>query len=106
MFNPWYKTMMLAFDSNSVIKLRLAKIQRGGVEGRAEAALMVKEKMNAASEAASTLMKGGTLDSVVDLYRGHVTANIARLSPAASAPGRDRGPREGGAAEGPALATL
>jgi hypothetical protein len=81
MFNPWYKTAMLAFESNSVIKLRLAKLQRGGVEGRAEANLMVREKMNAAREATATLMTGGTLDSVVDLYRQHVTANIARLSP-------------------------
>jgi hypothetical protein len=54
----------------------------GGVEGRAAADFMVREKLNAATEAATTLRKGGTLDSVVDLYRRRVTANIARHTPA------------------------
>jgi len=85
---------MLAFDSNSAIKLRLTKIQRGGAGGRDEAKLTIRKKMNAASEAAATLMKGGTIECIIDLYHEHVTASILCLSAVASTASRDHGGRK------------
>ena len=80
MIFPWYTTMMLAFESNSVIQLRLAKIGRGGSHAQDEASLMFREKADAGLECLAAVMKGQTYNGVVDLYRGHVAANEARLS--------------------------
>ena len=80
MYLPWHAAMMLALESNSVIGLRLEKLGRGGHEGIAEAHLMVSEKLEAVMEACSTLMMGGTVDTVIDRYREHVAANEQRLS--------------------------
>ncbi len=79
---PWYSLMMLGFEANSVIGLRLMKLAAGGDAARKEAELMVSEKMDAAMEAGTTLMSGGSLTRVVDRYRQHVAANQHRLSPA------------------------
>ena len=79
MIIPWYPTAMLAFESSQVIGLRLRKMACGSVDARAETQLMVQEKMDACIEASGTLMGGGTMYSVVDRYRQHVSANSARL---------------------------
>ena len=79
-FNPWYPTIMLAFEAGNVIDIRLRKIALGGTEGADESRLMVKEKLDAALEAASILMAGGNPSHVIDVYRKHVAANAVRLA--------------------------
>lgn len=80
MFNPWYTTMMLATESYNVMALRMIKMTFGGQEARAEAHLMVTEKIAASWEAGSALMTGGNAFGVIDRYREHVAANAARLA--------------------------
>ena len=48
MFNS---LMMLAAEANGVVALRIMKLMRGGKSARAEAELMVREKIDAALEA-------------------------------------------------------
>ena len=50
-----YEAMMLAFEANGVIGLRLMKIAHGGVEASHEVILMVQEKVDGAAEARATL---------------------------------------------------
>ena len=80
MFFPWHAFAMLAFESNSVIALRLAKIGRGGSQSLDEIRLMFAEKASASMEATAALLTGGTVCGTVDRYREHVAANEARLS--------------------------
>ncbi len=79
MFFPWYAAMMLAFESNAVIGLRLLKFAAGGADARDEAHRMFSEKVDAALEAGATLMGGGAPDAVIGRYREHVAANVGRL---------------------------
>jgi hypothetical protein len=79
MFFPWYATMMLATESSRVIALRLTKMVFGGMEACDEALLMVSEKVDAAREAHTTLMAGGSAAIIVDRYREHVASNEKRL---------------------------
>ena len=79
MFFPWTAFTLLAFESTSVINLRLAKIGRGGSQAIDEIRLMFAEKAHAASEASSGLMVGGTMAGLVARYRFHVEENRARL---------------------------
>ena len=79
MFFPWTAFTLLAFESASVINLRLAKIGRGGSQAMDEIRLMFSEKAHAASEAASGFMVGGTPAGLVARYRFHVEENRARL---------------------------
>jgi hypothetical protein len=72
--------MMLAYESNRVIGLRLTKIAGGGFGAFDETQLMVSEKKSAAAEAANTIMTGGTAAAVIALYQDHVTANIKRYA--------------------------
>ena len=76
---PWSSSAMLILESNHVIGLRLMKLAFGGSEAGHEAGLMVIEKIAAAVEASETLLRGGTVASVVDRYREHVGANAVRL---------------------------
>jgi hypothetical protein len=78
--NPWYPALMLAFESNNVIDVRLRKIAKGGAESAAETRLMFSEKVDAAFEASSILLAGGQPSQVVDHYRKQVAANAARLT--------------------------
>ncbi|MGH1571933.1 hypothetical protein ACRAWG_16095 [Methylobacterium sp. P31] len=71
---------MLAIESQRVIEMRLVRLAWGGSEGRAEAQSMVTEKVNAAAEAMTTLMLGGSHEVVIARYREHVAANTKRLS--------------------------
>ncbi len=52
----------------------------GGREGRAEMQSMVVEKVQAAGEAMTTLMLGGSPEKVIARYREHVAFNIKRLT--------------------------
>lgn len=79
MFFPWHAFTLLAFEANSVIALRLAKIGRGGSQAADEVRLMFSEKASAAMEAGTAMMTGGTMVGLVDRYRVHVAANQSRL---------------------------
>jgi hydroxyethylthiazole kinase-like sugar kinase family protein len=79
MFFPWHTIMMLAIESSGVVGLRLMKLASGGGDAQVEAELMLREKIDAAFEAGATLIAGGSMDSIVDRYREHVSANSSRL---------------------------
>lgn len=79
-FYPWYPALMLAAECNNVIDIRLRSIVAGKVNAVEETGLMVSEKVNAAVEAGSMLMSGRQPADVIDFYRKHVAANVARLS--------------------------
>jgi hypothetical protein len=78
--NPWLLAYALAFESNQVIALRLAKLAAGGSSARAEASRMVTEKISEAWGAGLTLMTGGSSATVIEQYRKRVAANSRRLS--------------------------
>ena len=82
MFNPFLSILMLAFEAQKVIELRLVRIAWGGAEAHAEMQSMVAEKIDAALEATGTLMRGGSPETVIARYREHVAANTKRLSAA------------------------
>ena len=48
--------MLLAFEANGVIALRMMKLMRGGRRARREANLMFSEKIKAAFEATTSLV--------------------------------------------------
>ena len=78
-YNPFFSTFMLAIEAQRVIELRLVRLAWGGSEGHAEAQSMVIEKIHAAGEAMTTLMFGGSPESVIARYREHVAFNTKRL---------------------------
>ena len=80
MFFPWTAFTLLAVESANVINLRLAKVAGGGPQALEEVRLMFAEKAQAASEAASGLMMGGTPSGMIARYRFHVAENKARLA--------------------------
>jgi hypothetical protein len=80
MIFPGYEASMLAFEANGVVGLRLIKIARGGPDAAQEISLMVREKIDAAAEAAATLVGGGTVAAVLTDYRRRVSLNAQRLS--------------------------
>lgn len=80
MYNPFWSSMMLAFEAQKVVELRLVRLAWGGREGHAELSSMIFEKVDAAVEALGTLMAGGSTEAVIARYREHVAANTARLS--------------------------
>jgi hypothetical protein len=82
MFNPFLSILMLAFEAQKVIELRLVRIAWGGAEAHAEMQSMVSEKIDAAIEATGTLMAGGSPETVISRYREHVEANTKRLTAA------------------------
>lgn len=82
--------MLLAFEANGVIALRLMKLMRGGRAARREAELMVSEKVHAAFAATASLMAGASSDEIVHRYRKHVAANAKRLSGLNSGQNRKR----------------
>ena len=79
MIISWYPAAMLAFESSQVIGLRLSRMASGSVDARDETQLMIQEKMDACFEASGTIWGGGTIFSVIDRYRQHVSANSIRL---------------------------
>lgn len=84
MFAPWWKlgmdATMLAYESQQVIGMRLARLALGGSAAQVEAERMVTEKMVAAGEAVLLMASGGTAAGVVAGYRRKVRANARRLS--------------------------
>lgn len=80
MYNSFFSSFMLAIEAQRVIELRLVRLAWGGREGQAEAQSMVIEKIHAAGEAMTTLMLGGSPETVVARYREHVAANTKRLT--------------------------
>jgi hypothetical protein len=83
MLAPWLKfttdTTMLTLEANAVIGLRVTQFAFG--QGTlSEAHRMVAEKGFALAEAATTLLGGGSADTVVDSYRKRVRANLVRLT--------------------------
>jgi hypothetical protein len=81
-YNPFLSMMLLAFEAQEVIELRLVRLAWGGREGRDEMQSMVAEKIDAAMEATRTLMTGGSPEAVIARYREHVAANTKRLTAA------------------------
>ena len=75
---PW-RAFQLILESNQVIALRLAKLAAGGKRARAEASMMVTEKVGEAWKAGVTLMTGGSSTKVIRQYRKRVAANSRRL---------------------------
>lgn len=71
---------MLALEANGVIGLRLIKIAQGGVDAGHEINLMVQEKVDAAAEALTTVVGGGSVETVQAGYRRRVALNARRLS--------------------------
>jgi hypothetical protein len=79
MLNPWFAATLLAVEASNVMHLRMLKMASGGGGAFDEAHLMVTEKIGAALEALSSVMEGGTLETVIDRYRELVAANAERL---------------------------
>ena len=75
--------MMLGLESNTVIGLRMLRLVNGGSGALDEMQLMVREKVHAAFESSVNLATGATAEAIIDRYRQHVAANVARLSPPA-----------------------
>jgi hypothetical protein len=83
--------MMLGFEANRVVGLRVMKIALGGNGARREAKLMVTEKIEATLEANTRLMSGASPEDVIMMYRRRVTANAKRLSKQRAGSRRRRG---------------
>jgi hypothetical protein len=81
-YNPFLSMVLLAFEAQKVIELRLVRLAWGGREGRDEMQSMVAEKIDAAMEATGTLITGGSPETVIARYREHVAANTKRLTAA------------------------
>ena len=81
LFFPWYPAMMLVVEANNVIDIRLKRIATGGVDAATETCLMFSEKVGAAVEAGSMLMRGESSAEIINFYRKHVAANAHRLAP-------------------------
>lgn len=79
MYNPWYDATMLALNSSGVILLRAMRLAGGGPDAQEESHRMVSEKILANASAASVLMAGGSLQTVIAGYQAVVDANTARL---------------------------
>ena len=70
---------LLAIESSGVIALRAMKLMVGDVAAMQEARLMVSEKVDAAFEAAVSLIAGASGDQIINQYRQHVAENAKRL---------------------------
>jgi hypothetical protein len=90
--NPWFAVAVaaarLGIEAQTVVALRLMRLAAFGSSSRAEAALMVREKLSALVEvqaAAATGVASGRLGSVVAhrvlrVFSKRVRANRRRLS--------------------------
>jgi hypothetical protein len=77
----WYSMLTLMADALEVIDMRLRQIA-GGTGTTDEMFLMVTEKLDAAAEARTILIRGGDCGDVLDHYRKIVAGNVERLSAA------------------------
>jgi hypothetical protein len=89
--NPWIgiglDAWRLGWEASTVIGLRTMKIARGGEVGRAEAELMVREKVAAGLSLQAKALTGGlgaapagASARVLAHYQRKVRANLRRLS--------------------------
>lgn len=79
MFDTLYKMAMLAAESQEVIGMRMVKAAMGGAAACEEAALMLSEKTEAAVRFGPAFLAGGSVNQMIDDYRGVVRANANRL---------------------------
>lgn len=79
-FDLSMQTLMLGFETQRVIGLRLMKLAALDAAAVVEAERMVAEKVAAFAEASMTLAKGGSHKRVIRRFRTHVRANERRLS--------------------------
>ena len=83
MFKNWMRVtsdaLLLGWETQRVMSLRLMKLSRGGRAAETEALRMVTEKTSALAEAGMTLARGGSAGTVIRRYRTHVRANKRRL---------------------------
>jgi hypothetical protein len=83
MFRNWMRmasdAVMLGWEAQRVIGLRLIKLSGGGPAAQAEALRMFSEKTTALAEAGMTLARGGSAGRVIRRYRTHVRSNKRRL---------------------------
>jgi hypothetical protein len=71
-------------QASSVLQ-RTMKLVSGDGDAIVEAQLMSCEKIDAAFEAAASLMAGASADEIVHRYRQHIAVNAIRLAPLSSA---------------------
>ncbi len=79
MFASATNVALLAVESQQAMHLRLYRLGFGGPKAIDEASLMVREKVEAFSNAMGSAMAGGSFESVIGDYRAIVRANIERL---------------------------
>jgi hypothetical protein len=83
MFKNWMRVtrdvMLLGLETQRVIGLRLMKLSRGGRPAELETLRMLTEKNTALAEAAMTLARGGSAETVIRRYRTRVRSNKRRL---------------------------
>ena len=79
MLFPWYSTMMLTVESSCVIGLRVTKMARGGLELTTRPSLW-SVRNDAAGEAHTTMLTGGSAALIINRYREHVASNQKRLT--------------------------
>lgn len=88
--NPWFgiglDAWRLGLEASNVIGLRTLKLAQGGTAARAEAELMVKEKLAAGLALGAMALTGGLGVNTAQVsartlahYRKHVRANRRRL---------------------------
>jgi hypothetical protein len=79
MFRKWmrlnFDAAMLGIEAQRVVGLRLMTLAAGGTAAQTEALRMVSEKPGALAEAAMTLARGGSAETVIRRYRSRVRAN-------------------------------
>jgi hypothetical protein len=75
----WFSMVTLIADAVQVVDMRLRQIatDNGTPE---EMFLMVAEKIDAAAEARTIMLRGGDCNQVIDHYRKIVLANVQRLT--------------------------
>lgn len=91
-WNPWLtfasQAMLLGWEAQRVMALRMMRLAAGGPRGQAEAQRMVTEKLAAAAEAQAAVVAGAiegrgaqrTGKKMLGVYRKRVRANRRRLS--------------------------
>lgn len=81
MWWKFYSDIVAAnLEAQRVIALRLMKLAGGGPAAQKEAQKMVNEKIAASLEAAKTLARGGSPQTVLKHYRTIMKANARRLA--------------------------
>ena len=84
MFKTWFgltlDAVLLGFETQRVMGLRLAKIAAGGPAAQVEAQRMLHGENGGSGRSGDDLATGGSPQKVVRRYRTRVKANERRLS--------------------------